>query len=126
MPQREQLFIERQALAMRRVFCGRPIENRLSKGVHCIRIADELALLRIGEFGKLCKLPAPAGGYRFGQRVVEIAEEQEGLRRPPFLAHEQQRHPWRKNEDGSHPLDGVRLGACSKPLPTRPTPHSTV
>jgi len=43
-PQREQLFRERQALAMWRAFRGHPIENGSIKSLRGIRIADELAL----------------------------------------------------------------------------------
>ena len=46
---------------------------------------------RVLELGEAGELLAPAFAHGVGEFGAEIAEEREGLRRAPFLAHEQHR-----------------------------------
>src|SRR3546814_12477875 len=82
-----------------------PVEYRASKGVRRIGIGDALARRRIAERGEAREFPAPPLPDLIGQLVMEIAEEREGIRRGPFLAHEKKRRTGgeQHHRDGGFP-----------------------
>ena len=85
-----------------------PVELGRGKGRVGQRVGDALARRRVLELRKAGELVAPALAHGIGEIGPEIAEEREGLRRRPFLAHEQHRHLRQQQVDGG---DGAhRLG----------------
>ncbi|MNF03411.1 hypothetical protein D3C80_2027250 [compost metagenome] len=68
------------------------------EGVGGIRVGDLLALVGVGERGKMGELAAPAFTHRVGQLVVKISEEQERFAAAVVVAHEQQRDHRRQQQ----------------------------
>src|SRR5215469_14343079 len=68
-----------------------PVELGRGEGMFGLRVRDAVAHRRRCEFGEARELLAATLAYGVGQLRAEVAKEREGLRRAPFLAHEQHR-----------------------------------
>ena len=76
-----------------------PVELGLLEGRGQGRVGDVLAGGLVAEFRELGEFPASPLAHRICETRLEIAEEQEGSRATPFLAHEQQRDLRRQQHD---------------------------
>jgi hypothetical protein len=73
-----------------------------SEGLLRRRVGDALPRRGVLEFWEAGELLAPSLAHRLGQLRPEVGEEGEGLRRRPFLAHEQHRHLRQQQVGGGH------------------------
>ena len=100
--------VERRRVAGRRE--GGPVELGRREGALRRRVGDEVAGGLVAEGRDVLELLASPVAHRLGGVAGEVAEEREGRRRIPFLAHEQHRHLRQQQVDGRDRRHGLGRG----------------
>ena len=88
----------------------RPGERAAREIGRILRIGQVIDERRIGEVPEFREVAAAPVAHRARQLRRQVAEEQEGLVGLPLLAHEEQRHRRRQQQDGDRAAQRFRLG----------------
>src|SRR5579871_6293154 len=96
-----------------------PVELAGEKGRFRERVGDACAGRWVLKGGEARKLLAPTRAHVIGELAAEIAEELEGTRSAPFLAHEQHWYLWQQQIGRGHGAQCLRAAQHTQALAQR-------